>query len=391
MKPFPIKPVFAATLADDVYDLTRQPDLGKALKTLNYKHSDSFRFAEDGLLKGKSGGPALLKCRTAFGFVLVGKGIYEGHAFIIFRGTQYLADWLTNGNVTLSRSSLGQPVHDGFNLAFKSMQPKVQEFLKLVQDRTLHCIGHSLGGALATLCAEWIRATYGIKPFLYTFGSPRAGLMGFADICTSRIGPERIFRVYHRTDVVPCMPIWPFVHTPSRGDDYYLPSPGLMVGAAYHDMGEYIDSVRGAEWKTLGKLKLEKKSEAGIEQWLKQSAPMAMTLNTLDWINQAIIYVLGKCMAGAAWVISQQCSTTLSLLDSLAFILHKGIKLTEDISSLVVYLIRKIMILLGHKPAVDAADMTLHFIRSIFIQLQRKVSELANTALGHVFAKGRAI
>jgi len=167
-----LSPSITAELADDVYMLTRLPTLEAAYNELNNKYGDLFAFSDSNLLKGKTGAATFIKSRTAFGFTLVGKGRYDRNAFMLFRGTQYLADWLTNFNISVSRSAGGQPVHDGFNVAFKSMRPKLTEFMNsLPKDKrvTVHCIGHSLGGALATVCADWIVSSYGVHLYVYTF------------------------------------------------------------------------------------------------------------------------------------------------------------------------------------------------------------------------------
>lgn len=387
-------PKVSASLARDVYALTKESSIEKAIKVLNSQYGGNLVFSEDVMLKAKTGGPWMIKCRTAFGFTLIGKGPLQGHAVILFRGTQYLADWLTNFNISVSRSASGQPVHDGFNLAFKSMEPQLKEFMGTIMKNKItqiHCVGHSLGGALATICADWIRSGYKIKPYLYTFGSPRVGLMGFADCCTSNIGAERIFRAYHKTDIVPCIPTWPFIHTPNSGTDYYLPSPGIVPGATYHGMDKYVESVSGKNWATLAALEIEKKTESGIVQWLKSSTPVGLTITVMEWLNQALVYVLKKCLNGAAWVISGAMGTSFTLMDQLAYVLKKGIDISENVSSLVLQLIRKIMEILGMKRVLKAADMTRDFIRNIFMRLQAKANEYAKAALSDVMVKGRAI
>lgn len=263
--------------------------------------------------------------------------------------------------------------------------------MKHHQGATVHCIGHSLGGALATLCAEWISSAYSIKPYLYTFGSPRVGLIGFVDMCTKAVGCERIFRAYHKTDIVPCIPIWPFIHTPNSGKDYFIPSPGLVPAAAYHAMEKYVESVSGKSWAVLGALEPEQKSEAGIKEWLKQSGPMNMTISSLEWLNQAIVYVINKCISGAARLISQTATTSLSIMDSLAIILAKGVNMAETVSTWVLYLIRKILTLLGYSPAVEAADITRNYVRSILIDLQQKVNRYAQSALSQTLVQGRGL
>lgn len=75
----------------------------------------------------------------------------------------------------------------------------------------VHCIGHSLGGAIANLAAEWAANTLNKKVKLYTFGSPRVGFAsgGFANKLTTALLPENIHRVYHNNDPVPMIPTFP--------------------------------------------------------------------------------------------------------------------------------------------------------------------------------------
>lgn len=64
--------------------------------------------------------------------------------------------------------------------------------------------GHSLGGALASLAAGYLRAQ-GITIDLYTYGAPKVGLQGFADYITSTSKGQN-FRVTHKNDPVPKLP-----------------------------------------------------------------------------------------------------------------------------------------------------------------------------------------
>jgi triacylglycerol lipase len=389
-----LTPRMAASLAEEVYALTKRESIEMAMKDLNTRFGSVAEFSESAMLKAKTGGPWFIKCRTAFGFHLIGRGHYAGHVFILFRGTQYLADWLTNGNFSVSRNGSGKPVHDGFNLTFKTMEPNLKEFMGSIISKNItqvHCIGHSLGGALATICADWVRSTYGIKPYLYTFGSPRVGFMGFADYCTKRVGQERIFRAYHKTDVVPCVPIWPFIHTPNAGTDYYLPSPGIMPGAEYHGMDRYVDSVSGKDWLTLSALNVDQKTERGILHWLRSISPIGLTITAMEWLNEALVYVLKKCFRAGAWLISGAMGTGFTLMDQMAYVLNKGIDISENVSSLVLHLIRKILEILGMKRTLNAVDLSHEFIRSTFLQLQTRANEYARAALSNAMVDGRAI
>lgn len=389
-------PTQAASLAEDVYALTKLTKLDEAIIFLTNKYKGVFSFNENNLIKGKTGGPGLIKCRTAFGFNLVGTGTYAGQAFILIRGTQYLADWLTNLNIGCSRSSFNQLVHDGFNTAFKSMERQISEFMetsvKNGNIHTIHCIGHSLGGALATLCGEWIKSKYGVKPYIYTFGSPRVGMEGFATACTREVGGERIFRVYHKTDVVPCIPIWPYIHTPNSGTQYYLYSPGILPGAEYHGMNHYVASVRGKPWLTLSALKPEPKSDFSIAAWLKEEGAVGVTMKAIEWLDAAIQFVIKKCLGAAEWLLSKTMGTSATIMDRLAFILSDGVNLEENISAWIVRLIRKILSFLGKaRSTLSKAELNRAYIKSVLTDLQIKLNGIAQNALSNALVQGRAI
>ena len=95
------------------------------------------------------------------------------------------ADVITDARLGVESTKIGLPVHIGFNHAFNSMIPAINEFLACHTDAvgTVHLIGHSLGGAVASLAAEWLSSRRkNIK--LYTFGAPKPGLEFFADKLT---------------------------------------------------------------------------------------------------------------------------------------------------------------------------------------------------------------
>ncbi|SEA23633.1 lipase family protein [Microbulbifer marinus] len=387
-----LTPLQSVSLSEDVYNLSKLSTIDAAITYLNSSYNGKISFYEENLLKGKTGGPGVIKVRTAFGFLLVGKGEYKNYAFILFRGTQYLADWLTNLNISLSRSASGQAVHDGFNKAFHSMLPQIQTFVSALPSGTeIHCLGHSLGGALATIAAEWVSKNTIHKPRLYTYGSPRVGLIGFSENCTSLLKEENIFRVYHRTDIVPCIPIWPFMHTPSSGREYFLPSPGLVPWSKYHDMRHYNDSVGKKSWSQIYAMRPPKRTDSGIETWLKSKSIIGPTISSIEWLNDAIIYVLKKCFEFAGRLIDLTASTYFTLMDRLAYILRKGIELSEKVSGWVLLLMQKIAQFLGMRKLIETADITREFMRQLLLKLSARVNEISKQALSRTLADGRAI
>ena len=391
-----LNPLQTASLARDVYALTNYETLDGAYLFLNNTYKDAFAFTTNNLLKGKTGGPGPIKCQTAFGFKLIGKGKFDGHVFILFRGTQYLADWLTNINAIATRSACGELVHDGFNQAFLSMKPQLASFLGTIPKgkiKAIHCIGHSLGGAIATICAEWIAKSYGYKPFLYTYGSPRVGLQGFAEQCTKRLHAEKIFRVYHKTDVVPVIPTWPYYHTPYRGTDYYLNSPGILPGAQYHGMKEYVASVNriGNDWGLLAAHKKEINTDASIARWLEDESFVTISVKTLDMLADALMFVLRKSVVGGLRSIEGAFTSSSTLIDKIAYVLSASIEIAKDISMWVLFLIQKMVYLLGNPKKIDASMLSREYIRNVLMSLQHKLNTYAKEALNQALVQGRAI
>jgi hypothetical protein len=375
----------AAALARDVYALTKQPNKATALRTLNDLYRGNLTFADDNLLTAKTGGAPGFKVSTGFGFVLLGKSVaLKGHAFIIFRGTQYLADWLTNGNIATSRSDSGFLVHDGFHSAFNTMKPRLKEFMQVLQQpkhgiHTIHCIGHSLGGALATLCARWVcnqKSTY-----LYTFGSPRVGLEAFANNLTDKLGSDRIFRVYHKTDPVPKLLPWPFAHVPSSGIDYYMFSPGSNFSVDYHLMPTYCASIGARTWDAIKGETEETKTDFGIARWLESKGNFPLSVTVIGWLEQALVFVLKKCLGAAHTALFGLVGGGITLIDKLAYILAKGINLAKNISRWVMLFLKRIMQVLGMKVISDKVELTQNFIRGIMLRLQRQVNIASQKAL----------
>lgn len=268
-----LPPLMAATLGRDIYGVVNSENsLINNIKILADKFGKTLSIDESSLIKGASG-LGFVKARTVFGIATFGVNHYQGHAFIVLRGTEFGGDALTDMNVGVSHSSTYKYVHDGFNETFQSIKPGLDPFLIELRQRNIanvHCIGHSLGGAVVSLVAEYVQTSTSLRPYIYTFGAPRVGLSPFAHHLTQEVTPQRIFRFYHRTDIVPCVPFWPFVHAPSfMADtyDYFLPSPGVTPSGAWHKMTRLpTQSARkaGASYAANGRSQsLTAKSRAG--------------------------------------------------------------------------------------------------------------------------------
>jgi len=142
-----------------------------------------------------------------------------GDCVAAFRGTQDLRNWLTDLDCAFTR--LGNlRVHRGFFEALESVRKDLEAEIAGTHYERLWLTGHSLGGALAMLCARfWDGAVEGV----YTFGQPRAGDAAFRDEYNNRLR-DRTFRVIHADDIVPRVP-WLLGAYRHAGHEIYFPSP----------------------------------------------------------------------------------------------------------------------------------------------------------------------
>jgi triacylglycerol lipase len=132
-----------------------------------------------------------------------------------FRGTRSLRNFVTDLNCRRVPLLPGKEaeVHEGFQRAldgvYEALQSSVEEMTGGPGAPRLWITGHSLGGALAMLCAwrisnlrsEISNALAGV----YTFGEPRVGNAAFRDGYDARL-KSRTFRVVDGEDFIPRIP-----------------------------------------------------------------------------------------------------------------------------------------------------------------------------------------
>jgi triacylglycerol lipase len=120
------------------------------------------------------------------------------------RGTEP-HDWndiRANVNLWMEVAETVGKVHRGFKREMDRLWPKLEA--KLVPNRLpLWFTGHSLGGAMATICAARCKVSYirSNPEELYTFGSPRVGNRSYVSF--SRL---RHYRWVNNNDIVPTVP-----------------------------------------------------------------------------------------------------------------------------------------------------------------------------------------
>jgi len=367
-----LTPIYAANLASDVYDvksvITRDDFLD------DYKSDMEIKSAN--LPSGITGGYIFNKPHV-IGMFSAGKGKYKGQAFVAIKGTASLYDALTDLNAGVHSSHTGFQVHQGFYYALNSILQELRQFVSGLKGvSVIHCVGHSLGGAIATLAADWIKANSAISTVkLYAFGSPRVGLESFAAKCTSRLVANNVYRVYHRTDPVPMVPTWPFYHVPTN-TGYLVDSPASIKPWEYHLMKHYMRSAKSAgSWEGMASHCPIKHMDSAIEHWLQPDGVVSFAASTLEILNAALIYVIKKVinLSGIAIVVGG--GTTLTLLDRMAMYMAKAANASKDLSIWVYHLVKKMAALIGIK-IKGGMDFTASFIRQVFMSLHRKISEV---------------
>lgn len=146
--------------------------------------------------------------------------------YVIFRGSDADRDWLTNFDFSrwsavtdavlddkqldypdvYAKSSSGVKMHKGFTRAYLAVRSEIHA---MVQASTMsHWVvtGHSLGGALAKLCAVDLQYNFSpdVSVEVYSFGAPRIGNKAFIESYNRRV-PDT-WRFVHGNDVVCGLP-----------------------------------------------------------------------------------------------------------------------------------------------------------------------------------------
>lgn len=381
-----LSPIDAAELARDIYAVQAISEVKRFLDHPRFKKIEKSSSSPHQHLKAEVGGRLLLNHKDGFG--VCAQGSYEDELFLIFRGTTTEnngADILTDARIGITRSTAGLPVHVGFHHCFTSMLPAIRTFFSAHNSRakTVHCIGHSLGGAVASLAADWVARNTVHTAKLYTFGAPRVGTGWFVKSTTTAIKSKHIYRVYHRTDPVPMVPLYPFMHAPYGENGYYIFSTEPLVSGEAHGIASYVKSVKDKGWGQLSDVPENAYTiEAAIESWLQSKSPVdASSAAFWRWVDAALVYVLKKVSIIAIMLLQGGLATTFTLADKIAYILVKGIDLAEEISIWVEYLMRKLMQALGMKVAKSKKELTRSLIRSVLMRIAEKANREARNAL----------
>ncbi|ULL16654.1 lipase family protein [Paenibacillus sp. H1-7] len=140
---------------------------------------------------------------------------------LVFRGTNTKSEWISDAiarQTTFPYVKNSGSVHQGFLGIYESArQPVLSALQSLSRHKPLYITGHSLGGALAHLCAVDTAVNSGFSdPIVYTYASPRVGDPEFSSTFNQLFDRHRIHNPF---DLVPQLP--PILYkSPKTGQTY---------------------------------------------------------------------------------------------------------------------------------------------------------------------------
>lgn len=376
-----LSPAESAGLANKVYDVKNEEDWKNIAKLLENSSQAAYAGFDKNPTRivGQSGWGK----SSGFAYLANGSGNRVGESLFAIRGTASLADALTDMRVSFARSPSGYVVHRGFALTFESIKPEINNYLKKNSPSHIHVLGHSLGGAVACLTAEYLKLL-GNSVSLYTFGCPRVGDSLYSTAITQLIGDNNIHRVYHEADPVSMIPLFPFVPVSNKNNGYQLPWKGWTVSFYAHKMENYISSVGTSSWQSLPRVQV-KSFFTDIDAWLEEVAENGggikmLSCSALQQILRALRWILSAICDVSIMAAQFAASGAAVAVDILAYLLYNGCLLSVRIAGYVNSILKAILRFLGRAINIGT-NITVYFIRFVLDMFFRTISTAASQSV----------
>ncbi len=176
-----------------------------------------------------------------------GFATYDGNIIFAFRGSHNLHNWIADfefikSNTTdyLEDSDIFENalIHSGIKQSYIHIQNRTRDLLHLLihkyPEASIKITGHSLGGAITTLCAFDFAYTYNLKIEAYTYGSPRLGNDVFIDLVNKYVDMKRYV---NNADIVPHLPFenMDFIHPYT---EYWIKKDKITICKTYDKPNE---------------------------------------------------------------------------------------------------------------------------------------------------------
>ena len=134
---------------------------------------------------------------------------------VSFRGTSTIGDAADDVRAYLVKfDDFECKIHKGFNDQFKDSIPTLTKALSHYRgyrnQRDIFFVGHSLGGALATVASVYFAKKFNLKVHVCTFGSPKVGDQKFVQLFSDSVATS--CRYVNQDDIVTYAPWFWFYH-----------------------------------------------------------------------------------------------------------------------------------------------------------------------------------
>lgn len=131
---------------------------------------------------------------------------------IVFRGTDDLADFFADMDCLIPERTADGGVHRGFNRGYAAMRDEIRSLVTKHRPEHLWITGHSLGGALAAVCAADVLSIDAKYPQgVITFGQPMIALNAVANSHHRKLD-GRYVHFANDGDLVTRVPPLPYRH-----------------------------------------------------------------------------------------------------------------------------------------------------------------------------------
>jgi hypothetical protein len=346
------------------------------------------------ILNGTSGN--FFPVNSGFGFMAQLNGGRSSEIVIATRGTtSSLADVGTDINAHITYGPTGYKVHMGFCNTFKSYVQQLNAFINQqnlgFKPTAVHCMGHSLGGALANLnaaaCAE-----LGMNSYLYSVAAPRVGLIPYAEHLSKKMNAQHIYRVANEVDIVTMVPCYPFVHSPYIHGTYLLEGGMLKVNPMQHMLANGYATMVNSTWKQLESLTKAKQQqlensmypannkEAGKFEQLAKMPGAMFSGRMLKLINMEIHTMLSHLGAQSLLTVSHYGTGAFTVLDQMAEVLARYAQASVRRAQEVNGMLNAVLVYLG-RAGHKIADASVATIRWVFGLLHQSVNTMAKQAI----------
>ena len=184
-------------------------------------------------------------------------------AYIAFRGTMETQEWMQNFTyrqtpfpksnkmkqqhaLFLNNSKNSPNIHSGFLEVYNNFRNNLIDKIKQLKPKQVLIGGHSLGGAIATICGLDLKIL-GYNTIVYNFASPRVGDDEFCNLINKSNLP--LYRVVNTSDVAPTFPVSvspnfddpenPFIYNHCGNAVYFTDNWKSLINN--HTLGVYVN------------------------------------------------------------------------------------------------------------------------------------------------------